>query len=51
MKLLEELSETTSFSHAVGHDTILSLGARSGDDALALGERGDKVVVEEHSIA
>jgi hypothetical protein len=37
MKLLEELSETTSFSHAVGHDTIISLGDRSGDDVLPLG--------------
>jgi hypothetical protein len=47
MELLEELSEPTNF----GHDAILSLGARSGDDVLALGGPGDEVVVEEHSVA
>jgi hypothetical protein len=31
MELLDELSEPTSFSHTVGHDAILSLGARAGD--------------------
>jgi hypothetical protein len=55
MELLEELSEPTgfgvSFSHAVGHGVILSLGARAGDDTLALGGPGDEVVTEEHSIA
>jgi hypothetical protein len=55
MELLEELSEPigfgVSFSHAVGHDVILSLGARAGDDTLALGGPGDEVVAEEHSIA
>jgi hypothetical protein len=51
MELLEELSETTSFSHAVGHNVILSLSAQSGDDVLALGGPGDEVVTEEHSIA
>jgi hypothetical protein len=51
MELLEELQEPTNFSHAVGHDVILSLGARSGDDVLALGGSGDEVVVEEQSVA
>jgi hypothetical protein len=51
MVLLEELPEPTNFSHAVGHGTILSLGARSGDDILALGGTGDEVVAEEHSVA
>jgi hypothetical protein len=36
MELLEELSEPTSFSHTVDHDTILSLDTRAGDDVLAL---------------
>jgi hypothetical protein len=27
MKLLEKLSETTSFSHVIGHHAILSLSA------------------------
>jgi hypothetical protein len=51
MELLEELPEPTSFSHAVGHGVILSLGARSGDDVLAFGGLEDDVVVEEHSVA
>jgi hypothetical protein len=41
MELMEELSDLTSFGHAVGHDAILSLGARSGDDVLPLGGPGD----------
>jgi hypothetical protein len=48
---LEELWEPTSFGHAVGHGAILSLGARSGDDVLALGGPGDEVIVEEHIVA
>jgi hypothetical protein len=51
MELLEELPEPTSFSHAVGHDTILSLSAWSGKDVLALGGLGDELIVEEHNIA
>jgi hypothetical protein len=51
MDLLEELPEQTSFSHAVGHDVILSLSARSRNDVLALGGPGDEVVTEEHSVA
>jgi hypothetical protein len=51
MELLKELSEPTCFSHAIGHGTILSLGAGAGDDVLALGGPGDEVIVEEHSIA
>jgi hypothetical protein len=51
MEHLNELSEPTSFSHVVGHGAILSLGARLGDDVLALGVPGDKVIAEEHSVA
>jgi hypothetical protein len=51
MELLEELSATTIFSHAVGHGAILSIGTRSGDDVLLLGGLGDDVVTEEHNIA
>jgi hypothetical protein len=51
MELLEELPETTSFGHAIGHDVILSLDARSGDNVLALGGPGDEVVADEHSVA
>jgi hypothetical protein len=51
MELLEELLELTSFSHAVGHGAILSLGARSRDDVLALRGPGDEVVTKEHNVA
>jgi hypothetical protein len=51
MELLEELSEPTSFIHSVGHGTILSLGARSRDDVLALGGLGDEIATEKHSVA
>jgi hypothetical protein len=51
MELLEELSEPTSFSYAVGHGAILSLDARAGDDVLVLGGPGDKIVTEKHSVA
>jgi hypothetical protein len=51
MELLEELPEPTSFIHAVGHDAILSLGARVGDDIPMLRGPGDEVVVEKHSVA
>jgi hypothetical protein len=51
LELLKELPEPTSFSNTVSHVTILSLGARSGDDNLALGGPRDEVIVEEHNIA
>jgi hypothetical protein len=47
MELLEELLEPTSF----GHDMILSLSVRVGDDVLALEGPGDEVLIEEHNIA
>jgi hypothetical protein len=50
MELLEELPEPTSFGHTICHDVILSLGARSGDDILALGGPEDEVVAEEHNV-
>jgi hypothetical protein len=43
--------EPTSFSYAIGHDVILSLGARSGDTILTLGGPGDEGVAEEHNVA
>jgi hypothetical protein len=51
MELLEELLEPTSFSHVIGHDTILNLSARAGDNVLMLRGPGDEVVIEEHIIA
>jgi hypothetical protein len=51
MELLEELPEPTSFSYAVGHSAILSLGARAGDDVLVLGGPRDEIITEKHSVA
>jgi hypothetical protein len=51
MELLEELSEPTSFSYAVGHSAILSLDARAGDDVLALGGPRYEIITEKHSVA
>jgi hypothetical protein len=48
---MEVLPEPTSFSHAIGHGTILILIAQLGDNVLALGGPGDEVVIEEHSVA
>jgi hypothetical protein len=50
MELLEELLEPTSFCHAIGHGVILSLGAWSGDDVLALRGPGDELVAKEHNV-
>jgi hypothetical protein len=47
MELLEELPEPTSFSHGM----ILSIGARPGDDVLALAGPRDEVVTEENIVA
>jgi hypothetical protein len=51
MELLEELLEPTSFSRVVGHDTILSIGARAGDDVLVLEGSGNEVIIEEYNVA
>jgi hypothetical protein len=51
MELLEELLEPTSFSCVVGHDTILSIGARAGDDVLVLEGSGNEVIIEEYNVA
>jgi hypothetical protein len=51
MELLKELPEPTSFSYAIGHGVILSLGARVGDDVLVLGGLGDEIVAKKHSVA
>jgi hypothetical protein len=51
MELLEELPEPTSCSHAVGHDAIVSLGARARDDVLMLEGPRDEVIAEERIIA
>jgi hypothetical protein len=43
VELGEELSEPRSLCHAVGHDMVLRLSARVGDDRLALRRPGHQV--------
>jgi hypothetical protein len=43
VKLGEELSEPGNLRHAVGHDTVLCLGTRVGNDRLALRRPGHQV--------
>jgi hypothetical protein len=43
VKLGEELPEPGSLRHAVGHNTVLRLGTRAGDDWLALRRLGHQV--------
>jgi hypothetical protein len=51
LKLVEQLSQPSGLSHAVGNDTILGLSAGAVDDGLPLGRSGNQVVPQEHYIA
>jgi hypothetical protein len=51
LKLVEQLSQSSSLSHAVGNGTILGISAGVGDDSLPLGRPGNQVVPQEHRIA
>jgi hypothetical protein len=51
LELVEQLSQPSGLSHAVGNDAILSLGAEAGDDGLPLGRLGNQVVPYKHRIA
>jgi hypothetical protein len=44
LKLVEQLSQPSGLSHAVGNGTILGLSARAGDDGLPLDRPGNQVV-------
>jgi hypothetical protein len=52
LKLVEQLSQPSGLSHAVGNSTILGLSARARDDGLPLGRPGNQVVPPEtpHSL-
>jgi hypothetical protein len=47
---MEKLTQPGGLYHAVGHNVILGLCARAGDDGLPLGGPGDKVGAQEHVI-
>jgi hypothetical protein len=51
LELVEQLTQPSDISHAVGNDMILSLSAGAGDDGLPLGRPGNQVVPQEHRIA
>jgi hypothetical protein len=51
VELVEELTEPSRLSHAVGHGAVLGLGAGAGDNRLALRRPGDEAVAEEHGVA
>jgi hypothetical protein len=44
LEVVEQLSQPSGLSHAVGNSTILSLGAGAGDDGLPLDRSGNQVV-------
>jgi hypothetical protein len=51
VQLHKQLSKPTCLCHVVGHDAVLCLSARTGDDALTLQGPGDEVVIQEHRVA
>jgi hypothetical protein len=51
LELVEQLSQPSGLSHAIGNSTILGLNAGAGDDGLPLGRLGNQVVPQEHHIA
>jgi hypothetical protein len=51
VELVEELTEPSRLSHAVGHGAVLGLGAGAGVNRLALRRLGDEAVAEEHGVA
>jgi hypothetical protein len=51
LELVEQLTQPSGLSHAVGNGMILSLSAGAGDDGLPLGRPGNQVVPQEHRIA
>jgi hypothetical protein len=48
--VVDQLAQPGGLCHVVGHDVVLGLCARAGDDELTLGDPGDEVGVQEHSI-
>jgi hypothetical protein len=51
LELMQELAQPGGLSHTISNGTVLSFGARAGDDSLPLSRPGDQVVPEEHGIA
>jgi hypothetical protein len=51
LELVEQLTQPSGLSHAIGNGTKLDLGAGAGDDGLPLDRPGNQVVLQEHRIA
>jgi hypothetical protein len=51
LEIVEQLSQPSDLSHAIGNGTILGLDAGAGDDSLPLGRPRNQVVPQEHRIA
>jgi hypothetical protein len=51
LELVEQLTQPSGRSHAVGNGTILGLSAGAGDNGLPLGRPGNQVIPQEHRIA
>jgi hypothetical protein len=51
LELVEQLSQPSGLSHAVGNSTILSLNAGARDDGQPLGRPGNQIILQEHRIA
>jgi hypothetical protein len=51
VELLGQLAQPGGLCHTVGHNTVLGLCARVGDDGLPLGGPGDEVGTQEHDIS
>jgi hypothetical protein len=51
LELMEQLSQPSGLSHAIGNGTILGLSAGAGDAGLLLSRPGNQVVPLEHRMA
>jgi hypothetical protein len=51
LELMEQLSQPSGLSHAIGNGMILGLSAGAGDDGLPLGRPRNQVLPQEHRIA
>jgi hypothetical protein len=49
--ITKKLTKLQNFGHAIGHNAILDISARAGDDELPFRGSGDKVDAQEHDVA
>jgi hypothetical protein len=51
MQLHKHLTKLAHLGHTIGHNAVLRLSARMGDDVLMLLGPGDEVVAQEHHVS